>query len=524
MTMKLMKIKKAKKNLKTFSIHETNMDVALYFKKAILTYKHLENILNILVTQECDRVFSLPKEKKDFTYYNLLLNSMIMKAVICNNIGAEKTEKQIAMVNEYFKDNEMFQQLKELGNILNDKNISMIVTRLKKDWKNSFSNLKKYYKNPSKFNGKPSTPKAKKIKLVYNYSVPLEVSKFSMKHKDSFGVTIYKKQRKVFLRDNDYIKNKDINGLTVSLYHGHIYYDFNYEVDKLTKSNNFSVQNRAIKLSGLDIGVVNLFALFINDFTSQSLIYSNKKLIKYNMSFNKELAKLNTEIAKHVSKYREVKTETPTNKYPEEYTHYGIYLRKKRSQLFNSRNLFFDGELNKISTNLLKLLKGQGVTHLALSKNLSFVKTTGQLRFNKSTQQKFYQIPFGKFLNLLISKANKFNIKVELIDEAYTSKTSSLTANVNKIVQLRKNNFPITSNELNGVRGVKGNKIGRGMFKDTVINKIINSDLNGAANHIKVGFPNLEFLDYRKYLNKVCNPIKIKSSNEFSEVLNSLAR
>jgi len=317
------------------------------------------------------------------------------------------------------------------------------------------------------------------------------------------------------------VQNKNINGLTVSLSHGHIYYDFNYEVEKIEKYENNSVQNKPVKHAGLDIGVVNLFALFINDFTSQSLIYSNKKMIKYNMSFNKELAKLNTEIAQQVSKYREVKKDEQTNKYPEEYTTYGVYLRNKRSQLFNSRNLFFDGELNKISANLLTLLKQKGVTHLALSKNLSFVKTTGQLRFNKSSQQKFYQIPFGKFLNLLIAKANKFNIDVELIDEAYTSKTSSLTANVNNVVQLRKNNLPISSNELNGVRGAKGNKIGRGMFKDTVVNKVINSDLNGAANHIKVGFPNLKFSYYGNHLNKVCNPIKIKSSNEFSILLNS---
>lgn len=515
-----MKPKKEKKILKTFSIHETNVDMARYFKKAILTYKHLENMLNILVKQECDHVFSSPKEKRDFTYFNLLLNKMIMKAVICNNSGAEKTEKQIAMVNEYFKGNEIFNQMKELGNILNDKNISMIVERLKKDWKNSFSNLKNYHKKPSNFTGKPSIPKTKKIKLVYNYSVPLEPDKFSMK-KDCFGVTIYKKQKKVFLRDNEYVQNKNINGLTVSLSHGHIYYYFNYEVEKVIKQDDFSLKNRPVKHAGMDIGVINLFALFINDFTSQSLIYSNKKLIKYNMSFNKELAKLNAEIAQQVSKYKEVKKEQQTNKYPEEYTTYGIYLKNKRSQLFNSRNLFFDGELNKISSNLLTLLKQKGVTHLALSKNLSFVKTTGRLRFNKSTQQKFYQIPFGKFLNLLIAKSHKFNIDVELIDEAYTSKTSSLTANVGNVVQLRKNNLPITSNELNGVRGVKGNKIGRGMFKDTVINKVINSDINGAANHVKVGFPNLQFLDYRNHLNKVCNPIKIKSSNEFSILLNS---
>lgn len=512
---------KQEKNLKTFSIHETNVDIARFFKKAILTYKHLENMLNILVKQEFDYIFSLPKEKRDFTYYNLLLNGMIMKAVISNNVGGEKTYRKIAMVNNHYKENKIFKELKNFGNILNDKNISMIINRLNKNWKLFFSKLKEYYKNPNNFSGKPNHPQAKKLKLVYNYSVPLEISKFSMKHTDGFGINIYKKQRKIFLRNNEYVGSKDINGLTVSLSHGHIYYDFNYKVNEIKKSDNLSVLNKPAKHAGLDIGVINLFALFVNDFSTQSLIYSNKKMIKYNTSFNKELAALNEEIAKHVSKYKEVIRDNETFKYPLEYNNYGIYLRKKKSQLFNSRNLFFDGELNKISSNVLSFLKKNGINNLAISKNLSFVKTTGELKFKKKTQQKFYQIPFGKFLNFLINKSHKFNIHIELIDEAYTSKTSFLTANVNNVVQLRKNNLPITSNELNGVRGVKGKKIGRGMFRDSVIKKVINSDLNGAANHIKIGFPNLEIPDYGNHLNKVCNPKKLKSSNEFSILLNS---
>jgi len=513
--------KKLKKVLKSFSIHETNVNVAHYFKKAILKHKHLENILNILINNECDKIFSLPKEQRDFKLYNLLLNPMIMKAVISNCNGKKQTQDSIKFVNDHYKDNDLFLQLKELGTILNDKNISSIVSRLKKDWTNAFKSLKAYYANPSAFNGKPSTPKAKKLCKVFNYSVPLECSKFSMKHKDKFGVTIYKKSKKVFLRDNEYVKSKTINGITVSLSHGHIYYDFNYIVPN--KSGNqsnvdHSIKNKPVKQSGLDIGVKNLFALFINDFTTQSLIYKNSKMIRYNTAFNKQLAKLNELISLQVSEYKEIKKEEQTINIPIKYTDYGRHLIKQRSHLWNQRNLFMDGEMQKISTNVLTFLKSKDVTDLVISKNLQFTKTDGSIEQRKKDKQKFYQIPFGKLLNLIEEKSSDFNINVINKNEAYSSKTSALSSNVNYIQEeskLRK----ITSNELNGVRGVKNGKIGRGIFKDTSINKIINSDLNGAANHIKLGFNEVDLSIFKNHLWKVCNPKMIKSSNEFDKYI-----
>ena len=514
--------KKEKKNLKSFSIHETNVDVAYYFKKAVLAHKHLENMLNILIKNECDKIFENEKDKRDFTLYNLLTNSMIMKAVICNCSGKDKTQNQIAFVNNHYKDDPLFLQIKKMGTILNDKNISNIVTRLKKDWKNSLDNLKLYYKNKSKFSGKPSTPSPKKLSKVYNYSVPLEVSKFSMKHKDSFGITIYKRSKKVFLRANDYVNSKKINGITVSLSHGHIYYDFNYRVEKKRNHTNQDpmLNNRPVKQSGLDIGVLNLFALFINDFTTQSLIYNNGKLLRYNALFNKHIAKLNEEIALQVSKYTEIKKDKQTIKIPVEYTTYGRHLIKKRSHLWNERNLTMESEMQKISSSVLTYLQKNDVTHLVISKNLQFTKTDGSIKQRKKESQKFYQIPFGKLLNLIEEKSLDFGIIVIDKNEAYTSKTSCLTVDVNHIQQEAKTR-EITSNELNGVRGVKKGKIGRGIFKDTTLNKIINSDLNGAANHIKLGFKDVDLSIYRNHLWKVCNPKMIKSSNEFDRLISN---
>ena len=42
---------KEKKYLKTFSIHEKDLSLVHQFSQIILQYKHLENILNILIME-----------------------------------------------------------------------------------------------------------------------------------------------------------------------------------------------------------------------------------------------------------------------------------------------------------------------------------------------------------------------------------------------------------------------------------------------------------------------------------------
>ena len=114
----------------------------------------------------------------------------------------------------------------------------------------------------------------------------------------------------------------------------------------------------------------------------------------------------------------------------------------------------------------------------------------------KKTKQKFYQIPFGRLLNLIESKLTEKEINIVEVNEAYTSKTSSLTGDVVKVQLKNKNKEIIIPNDFNGSRGSKikenlNNHLGRGLFKDMVINKIINADINEAVNHIKVGIDKL---------------------------------
>ena len=511
-----------KKQLKTFSLHEKNMKYVAMMKKAVLRYKHVENMLNIILNKESEIIFALPADKRDYTVFNLLTNSIIMKAVISGNNGGEKTQKGIAQCKAHLElhHKDLYQQLLSEGQQLNDKNISQIITRLVKDWKNSFKNLKAYYadKSGKKFTGKPSTPKAKKLSKVFNYSVPLEVSKFSLKKKNRLGINIWKKMEYVFFRENAYLKDKKINNVTVVLSHGHIYYQLSYQnkkddKDTEKKDSNLLPVRKSEKTAGLDIGVHHLFSLFVNDDRTESLVYRNAKMVHYNCAFNKQMARLNTLLTKNVAEYKTVSKQNGiVMTVPERYTSYGQHIKKTISNMFNSRNLFMEGEMNKLSSALLQYLQKHEVTQLVLSKNLSFAKTAGTIELRKKTKQNFYQIPFGKFLNLIEEKAFHYGISITNIDEAYTSKTSSLTADVNQVKQMAANKEPVTSNELNGVRGVKNQKLTRGLFRDNILNTIIHADINAAVNHIKVAFPDCisaeGFLKHRRKLN---NPVKLKS-------------
>ncbi len=132
----------------------------------------------------------------------------------------------------------------------------------------------------------------------------------------------------------------------------------------------------------------------------------------------------------------------------------------------------------------------------------------GECKLRKSTKQNFIQVPFIQLINNLEEKALKNGIEVIFINEAYTSKTSCISGDVIEIQEKAKSKSKISTNEF------KGTRVKRGLFKDSVINKIWNADLNGAVNHIKIAFNN-SFDWLKNSLFKICNPIVIKSANDF---------
>lgn len=525
-----------KKKLKTFSIHEANLSFVKHIKSYLFQYKHLENILNLLLKEQFElnsnKSFTSEQVEENKAIFSLLLNPIIMKAVLSSNPGGIKTKDNVSKVNLYFQNNNLLNQAKLASANLNDKNISMVVRRIKKDWSNYFKSLKEYIANPSPFSGKPSYPKAKKLSQVFNYSLPLEPSKFSLKKSGCLGINLGKKMFYVNIGKSIYFKDKIVNNVTVSYSHGHIYYNFTYSYKKqsLPKLVEKNIPSSKVKKeAGGDVGLNNLMSLFINDETTKSLIFSGKEVISYNCNFNKRLAELNELISYEVKSYKEIKDKNgKLVKVPELYTNKGKSLIKRKSQLFERRKLFFTDYMNKLSKKIVEYLFHSQVTDLVLSKNLSFTKTDGTIHMQGKTKQKFYQIPFGNLLNLIEGKAEEKSINITWINESYTSKTSSISAEVvevQKLAVIDKN--LIKPNDLNGNRGVKrkndvDNKLGRGLFKDKIINKVINADINAACNHIKVAFNHIDKIYLQKYQDKIwkwCNPVKIKSNHEFDKLL-----
>ena len=85
-----------------------------------------------------------PKSKDEsWGDFNLLTNPILMKAVLFGNSGGEKTQENIAIINEKFKGDEFLTAAKALceKNNFNDKNVSMIIRRIKGEWNTFFTQI-----------------------------------------------------------------------------------------------------------------------------------------------------------------------------------------------------------------------------------------------------------------------------------------------------------------------------------------------------------------------------------------------
>jgi IS605 OrfB family transposase len=545
---------KTLKTLKHYLVNQADKDLII---QCLMDYAQLENLLICLLNS------SLPKEgatKEEWKRWSLLTNKVIMKAVLKGNSGGIKTQEQIKETLEHFGQSYFLQQsithCKEKK--INGHNASMLVARLKKDFQNTFTSIKKF--KAGKIKNFPSFPHPKKLRSKTHFSLPFESSKYSFK-KDQLYLTFFNRQFPIYFPLKGKLKEIDINNVTVGFFHSDIYINLTYHSESQvqststsslsshsTDSSQFSSQSPTLSIStpkksaGLDIGIKNLFALYIDDQTTSSLVYSGKQLIRQNVSSNRQLSKLKSQKAQHVTEYKWVKSKKKKGcdseiekiekieeieknhdnseeliQVPIRYDNSPQYKRicKEIKQIFANRNRSFRGQFEQISSSLIGYLKNHKVNHLVISKNLSFAKQKGKIRLYKKTKQTFYQIPFGSFLNLLQRKCEETGIHVECINEAWTSKTSVLSDDVN-LSQSR------SSTGKTGCRGVSiEGKSHRGLYLDWIEEVVYNADVGAAANHIKVAYKS-SFNYLRQCLHKICNPKRIKSTHDFNCFLRQL--
>jgi len=490
--------------LRTLSIRINSTKLNKKILSFVHSYRHFENILLILIKQNYDLYSQGQDSSNDFRY---LTNKQTLRNALLDY--KSKNSKDPDRLNEKYKDSELWQSLKETAKTIKQHNFVYIIDRVKSNYKTYFANLRLWHENPSLFTGMPKPPRPKKLSKLTNYAVDIDkynaLSFAKLENKNLIGVNLSNKMFYIKCSFAQIKKLTDIDKLhsaKIVYDNGLLYLNISY------LKNTTDVTSLTVKESGIDIGVNNLAAVFVNDKTTHSLIVDGKPFKYYNTKFNRLLSKLNESKSCEVLEWGISKTGA---KYPVKYTQKGKDINKFISFLYSKRNKYFYDQFHKVSKRIIEFLSLNNATELYLSKNLAELKNNGECNLRKTVKQNFIQIPFVKLLKNIEYKAQELGINVYWIDESYSSKSSCISDDIINI-QL---NQPKSTNAFNGKR------VKRGLFLDTLLNKVFNADINGAVNHIKIATAkNFEWL--KNSLFKLSNPIKIKSDYEFCNFLKIL--
>ena len=471
--------------MKTIKIRIKDNKVKPYIVEKVYEYRHFENMYIILLHQDYNQKINDYKKLTDYR---------VMRAVLRDNNGG-KVREDVEYIKEKYKDHSLMKDLIDCSKNLKIHNLVEIMKRVKSQYKGFFTRKNK---------GDPSVkpPQTKKLSKLHNYTIPLDSDKsFSVKNKNAIGINLDKKMIYThvnFLKVGKLTGGIDkIESINVNFSNKDIYFLITHNRAGFITSNS-----KEIKCCGIDAGLNNLLTLYINDDKSNSLIIDGKTYKTYNSNFNRFTGKLNTDISNLINK-----------KNPEDREKIK-YLCNFRSFLYEKRNRYFETEFNKISKRVVEYLVKNDITHLTLSKNLSELKNNGECKLSKSVKQSFIQIPFIELLDMIKYKCEIQGITVNYVDEAYTSKTSSISSDIKEIQKLSKDSKVSTDD-------FKGSRVRRGLFLDNKVNKIVNSDCNGAFNICKL---NPSWKDIKKKgasWFKLCNPKKFRSDHDLCKYLHN---
>ena len=205
------------------------------------------------------------------------------------------------------------------------------------------------------------------------------------------------------------------------------------------------------RYAAIDLGIANLATLTV--FDDKPIIFNGKPIKSVNQYYNKKLAELKSKQSKSKSPYRN------TN---------------RMNALTSKRYNKIKDYMHKTSREIVNQLVSHNVTNLIIGYNKGWKQDTN---LGKVNNQKFVQIPFLMFINMLMYKCELAGIKCETIQESHTSKCSFLD-----------------HEEICHHDKYLGRRIHRGLFKSAT-GQVINADVNGSLNIMR------RFLNVAKNIN-----------------------
>ena len=319
---------------------------------------------------------------------------------------------------------------------------------------NSFKNAtREYYKNPSKFLGKPRIPRYKdksngrNIVVIPYQQLKILDSKY-LKIPNGLGtieIPEYLKSKQLTLKpptgsniDLSYDPQAELIQLRII---PRFNLEFQLEFIYNEKIEIPAQQTTGTYIASIDLGLDNFAAIVFYKPNIQPILINGKGLKSYNRNFNKRLASLKSKAS--IQGYKTTKRIQST------------YLKRQR---------YIDTWMHKVSRFIVTQLQSNGIQYLVIGHN-KFQKQN--INLGNRTNQNFVQIPYQTFLNQLKYKCIEAGIHLLEVEESYTSGTSFLD-----------NELPIKENYN------KSRRKHRGLFV-TNTNQRINSDVNGAYQILK---------------------------------------
>lgn len=323
-----------------------------------------------------------------------------------------------------------------------------VLMELDKNWIGYFAAKKSFFKDKSKFNGKPKVPgykdKTSGRKNV-NYNIQAISKKFLNKGLLKLsGLDFTIKLRLIESIDSDGVVNyhprPNLKEVSI-LPHNDGYLIVAKYLD-LEKSSLVTEGHSA----GVDLGINNLAAIATTNKDASSYLINGKPLKSMNAYYNKKLARFRSELDTNKTKRGKKR------------------IKSKIQKLCRKRQFKVNHYLHVVSKMLVNQLVSNGVTNLVIGKNDGWKQETN---IGKVNNQNFVNIPHTRFIEMIKYKWEKTGRIFKTTNESYTSKCSFLD-----LEEICKHDT------------YKGQRVKRGLFVSSQSHKI-NSDINGAGNILR---------------------------------------
>jgi IS605 OrfB family transposase len=305
-----------------------------------------------------------------------------------------------------------------------------IIRRLDKAWVGFVQSMKVWFKNQSKFLGKPKIP-GYKDKTKGRNIVPYPGEAVSRKAMKKGICQLSMCEIAVPTKAKEVIEARIIP--KACCYVLEIVYE--QEAENLANCE---------AIAAIDLGLDNLMAVTSNQAGVKPLLVNGKPLKSINQLFNKRKAK-----------------------------HQAIQAFRQIRDLTHKRNCRVENYLHTASRRVIDWCLAHGIGTLIIGKNDGWKQ---QINIGKRNNQQFVNIPHTQLIEMLSYKAALVGIKVVIIEESYTSKASALDND-----PLPKYGEPLPK--------FSGRRIFRGLYK-TATGKLINADTNGSLNIGRKVIPN----------------------------------